>query len=237
MEVQYTKTVFNVNACYTDLDIQNRLGGVHYTGMSFTENLVRLRNAKGWQQEKLAEVVGVSQVTISRWETGEREPRGKLRAKLADALGVGEAALFDRAYEGGRQGIQLDGAVPVHHIPVLGEVPAGNWREAVKLSRQTMLAPEPEIPPAAYALRVRGDSMDDIVDDGGWIVIDPTDTDLYGGRLYVIRNGDGEMTFKRYREGPARLVPASSNPAHKEMLISGGEFTVHGRVIWYGGRL
>lgn len=181
-----------------------------------------------------ADALGIKRSTYIGHENGHRGFPATRAPAYARKFKVSPEWLL---YGTGGEATEVDGAVPVHQIPVLGDVPAGNWREAVKSSRQTMMAPEPEIPPAAYALRVRGDSMDHIVDDGAWIVIDPTDLDLYEPRLYVIRNGEGETTFKRYREAPARLVPVSSNPSHKEIAISSGDFIVLGRVIWYGGRL
>lgn len=47
---------------------------------------------KGWTQRDLADVVGVSHQTISRIESGTREPRASMIRRLAVALGceVGE---------------------------------------------------------------------------------------------------------------------------------------------------
>ena len=40
------------------------------------------------QQVDLAEMVGVSQVSMSRYFTGQRTPKGPILAKMATALGV-----------------------------------------------------------------------------------------------------------------------------------------------------
>lgn len=79
--------------------------------------------------------------------------------------------------------------------------------------------------------------MDLVVPDSSTIIIDPMDLDLWPGRYYVIENGERETTFKQYKESPARLVPCSSNPDHKEIPISGGGFRVVGRVIWRASRM
>ncbi|WP_083853462.1 helix-turn-helix transcriptional regulator [Sphingobium sp. SYK-6] len=94
MSHSYTKTVFDRNSQYTASVIHLLQPVDHYTGMAFRTNLIRLRKERGWQQDELAERVGVAQETVSRWETGGREPRGKLRLKLAEALSVPEAELF-----------------------------------------------------------------------------------------------------------------------------------------------
>ena len=54
--------------------------------------------------------------------------------------------------------------------------------------------------------------------------------DLVNGGYYIIRNGDGETTFKRYIENPARLEPCSSNPEHQAIYPGQSPFEVIGRV-------
>lgn len=45
-------------------------------------------------QEKLADLVSVHLNTLSRWESGQREPRASEIAKLCEVLGVSEAELL-----------------------------------------------------------------------------------------------------------------------------------------------
>lgn len=194
--------------------------------MAFIDNLSRLRGERGLTQEELAELVGVQQETVSRWETGEREPRGKTRRDLAAALRVTEAELFVNAADD-----LPEGALPVRPIPMLGEVPAGPWREAVHKSRHHIPAPEAGMPKSAYALKVTGNSMDRVVKDGATIIIDPEDRDLFDKWFYVVRNDDHEVTFKQYRENPARLVPCSTDPSHTTISVSDRGYEVLGRVI------
>ena len=40
------------------------------TDMNFSESLSKYRKATGISQEKLAEMLGVSRQTVSKWETG-----------------------------------------------------------------------------------------------------------------------------------------------------------------------
>jgi Predicted transcriptional regulators len=44
------------------------------TNKAKVTNLVSLRKAKGLTQEQLASAIGVSRVTLARWETGEFQP-------------------------------------------------------------------------------------------------------------------------------------------------------------------
>lgn len=51
------------------------------------------RKARGLTQTELAEMVGVTQPAINRYESGDRDPEPEILAKLADALGVTESLL------------------------------------------------------------------------------------------------------------------------------------------------
>jgi SOS-response transcriptional repressor LexA len=182
----------------------------------------------------LAAALGVERSVANKVANGKVE----LNARRADALAaLLQVSRDELLYRAGISTVRPDGAQPVREIPLLGSVPGGNWREAIHRSSTTVPVPASEAPRDAYALTVEGDSMDLHVPDGFTIVVAPADLDLFPGRLYVVMNEDGETTFKQYREGPARLVPASSNPNHKEIPISGGGFRVLGRVVWGGKRL
>jgi transcriptional regulator with XRE-family HTH domain len=45
-----------------------------------------LRRRLGISQQELADALGVSRPALSRWESGQRSPRGKSRGEYADAL-------------------------------------------------------------------------------------------------------------------------------------------------------
>lgn len=48
--------------------------------------IARLKN--GFSQRKLAKLIGVTEVTISRWENGSRVPNASYLANLASVLSV-----------------------------------------------------------------------------------------------------------------------------------------------------
>ena len=54
----------------------------------FGERLKKLRKAKGWTQQDLADHAGVSKVSVVCWENGKSEPLGDSISKLSEALGV-----------------------------------------------------------------------------------------------------------------------------------------------------
>lgn len=56
--------------------------------MSFADNLIQLRKLNEYSQEELAEKIGVSRQTISKYETGESLPDIEKCKLMADAFGV-----------------------------------------------------------------------------------------------------------------------------------------------------
>jgi len=52
------------------------------------ERIKQLRLEKGWTQEVLAKLLGVSRLAVARWETGERRPRRKYIDRLAELFEV-----------------------------------------------------------------------------------------------------------------------------------------------------
>lgn len=184
------------------------------------DEIKRRLAAKGILQVELAEYLGILPNKVSLSLTGKRRfsvpEMDKIRALLADE----------------------PSGPPARAIPYVGDVAGGDWRAAVQRASHSIPSPDPSIPPQAFALRVAGDSMDLLVEDGGTIIIDPSDKQLFPGKYYVIINGDGETTFKQFKADPARLVPCSSNPSHREIVIGGEEvFRVVGRVIWRAARM
>ena len=56
--------------------------------MSFSERLHKIRIEKGLSQDKLADMIGVSQTSIYQWEKGTRKPKSEQIVKLAKVLNV-----------------------------------------------------------------------------------------------------------------------------------------------------
>lgn len=67
------------------------------------EKIAKLRKEKGLTQSQLAEMISVSNKTISRWETGEGYPEISLLVPLAKALGVSTDYLLKDASDEGTQ--------------------------------------------------------------------------------------------------------------------------------------
>lgn len=182
-----------------------------------------LRKSRGLSQEEVAHRVGeligqdVSITAINRLESGRMELTQRWMQRIATVLRVRESELIEKP--------------EIRMVPVLGSVPAGPLAKAIEDPQGWVPMLGQEGGPHIYALRPEGDSMRNLIGDHQYIIVDPDDLALESGRSYIVMNGDGEATFKRYRADPPRLEPASDNPAHKEILIGREPFIVAARVI------
>lgn len=169
---------------------------------------------------------------------------------LARAIGLPTQSAVSNIFSGRRQvkvqeaqaiyrylAITPKGDAPLRSLPIIGLTGAGNWREAIDVPLGFMSVPATAAGPKAFGVQVSGDSMDRLIDDGGWIVVDPDQKDLQHGKCYLIQNADHEVTVKCYQRGPARFEPMSSNDEHKAFLVSDADFFVLGRVVWKGSPL
>ena len=203
-----------------------------------SDRLRQARIRKGFDQAvDAASAYGWNKNTYASNENGNAPFSFKSAQKYAAAFGVRAEWLYSGTGPMTEENEPPEGAIPVVAVPVIGEIAAGNWKEAVKRSTLSIPAPHPSMPPQAFALEVAGDSMDLLVDDGAMIIVDPGDRQFFHKRYYAVQNGEGETTFKQYLGDPARLVPCSSNPAHKEIILGDEPITIIGRIIWRSSRM
>ncbi len=78
--------------------------------MDFSTILKELRTEKGLTQSSLAELLGITQDSISLWENGKRIPDTQYLVKLADIFSVATDYLLGRSDDFG--GIAVSPAVP-----------------------------------------------------------------------------------------------------------------------------
>ena len=65
--------------------------------MPLSENITQLRRAMGLSQEQLAQQIGVSRQTISKWETGQSAPELEKLVTLSQIFGVSTDELLGNA--------------------------------------------------------------------------------------------------------------------------------------------
>jgi SOS-response transcriptional repressor LexA len=184
--------------------------------------LIKALDERRLKGNAVAAMLGIPPSRITDIKKGDRRIQQHEMHILAEFLGLGEAADED------------DDESNVVFVPVIGIASAGGWREAINVPVYRIPRLKVKGQNQAFAVEIYGDSMDRIMPHGSWAIIDPDQTALYPGRVYLVMNGDGEATIKRYREGPARFEPDSHNPDHKTILMGGHAVNIIGRVVSHG---
>ena len=191
-----------------------------------SNHIRELRQLRGLSLRELADRMStpddpVHFTTIAKIERSQRKLTYDWAVRFADALDQPLSAVTEDL-----PGVGFPLVARQH--PVIGQVAAGNWREAVHETRRYIAAPVSG--KNVFGLEVNGDSMDQIAPAGATVLVDPDQFELHDGSLYVIMNGEGETTFKRFRASPARLEPLSSNPLHQIIPLGQAPFSVVGKV-------
>src|SRR6185312_10503043 len=128
---------------------------------------------------------------------------------------------------------QPDGESNLDNLPVTA--PLVTWVSAGELlsdevSDVAIGTARAVLPPSDWiALRVEGESMDRISPPGSIIFVDRADKRLVTGGFYVIGDGEGHSTYKRFQARPMRFEPVSKNKA-LPTLYPDNEPTIVGRV-------
>lgn len=123
-----------------------------------------------------------------------------------------------------------EGQLATQPVPHLSWVSAGEMKRDVVADEQIGTIFIAGLPPGDWiALTVRGDSMDRISPPESIIFVNRRDKTLVPNGLYVIDDGEGNATYKRYRSGPPRRFEAVSTKEIEPIYFE-QEPTIIGRV-------
>ncbi|MGE6107872.1 LexA family protein [Aeromonas sobria] len=180
---------------------------------TINDRITASRQAQKMSKAELARRVGISHASVSKWESGLNQPKGRYLNDLAAALGVSVNWLLTG--DGEVRGQTAPEVVPGYHnvepavipqgtrVPVLSYVQAGNWREMCEQATTfdgnvEYVSASADIGPCGFGLWLRGDSMLPQFKEGDLIIVDP-DEAPHPGDFVVAKNGSEEATFKKYR--------------------------------------
>ena len=172
------------------------------------------RKEKGLTQKELATKVGVSEATISRWESGEiKNMKRKFVGALADALEVSPLLFMDWPEEKAAEENKKAPACKGNRIPVLGRVAAGIPIEAVQDIEDYEDIPASWGDPREYfALKIQGHSMEPRIWDGD-VVIAKKMADVDSGSVAVVFVDGEDATVKQIKKSDEGITLIGWNPA------------------------
>lgn len=168
--------------------------------------LKRARALRRWKQQAVADLAGVAQTTVSRWESGEVEPSAEHLRRLAPVL----STVSDLTRDSGLKRLVVTSLLAVHLICDLSHrlLAASPAREAEWLVPASDLHGEPLFPFATDEIREAESRLDGI----GWFADATVGAVLWvrgRERAATIRMATGYCVWERLvlNDGsPARLV-------------------------------
>ena len=181
--------------------------------------------------EQVGDLVGVGKSTVRKWETGaiENMKRDKI-VKLAKALRVSPSYIMGIEEEQP----QLE-TLPVKKIPVVSKISAGlpiyseeNLIDYIYFATNKLNSDKEE-----FGLKVSGDSMDKIFQDGDIVVVEK-DSIVENGQLGVVMINGYNATVKRirYNGDQVILIPESNNTNHYPQVYGKNDkVKIIGRVV------
>lgn len=191
---------------------------------------------------KFAAVIDVPENSIySALSRGMGNTRTELTDKIYRELNIDwDTAKLGDDY----RGLKLKTAVPntnMVDVPLYGAIAAGTPIEMTPVENtQPIPAKVHELHPDAFLLKVEGNSMNRVLPNGSYALIDPCKTVERDGAPYAVCVNGYDATIKRVRKlnNGFQLVPDSTDPTYEAKTYNYNEpetqtITVIGRVVYY----
>lgn len=204
--------------------------------MEIKDILSQRRKELNLTMKQVADKVGVSEGTISRWESGKIADmrRDKIMA-YAQALNISPAVIMGWDDVAPSSSVQMNSRSG-KRIPVLGRVAAGIPIDAIEdVLDWEEISEDMSKTGEFFGLRIRGDSMQPRIIEGD-VVIVRCQPDAESGDVVIVQvNGDA-ATCKRLSKHPSGISLISFNPAYEPMVYTNEEIeslpvTIIGKVV------
>ncbi len=170
---------------------------------SVGDRIRRLRKSLGLTQVKLASMLGIKAPSVVQWESDKTNLSGENLLNAAKLFGVTpDYILYGGEIEQSAVPNMEMAQPDIHRIPVISYVQAGVWTAPNEIrecdGNMIYITTDLELGDRAFAIVIRGNSMEPEFTEGDLVLIDP-DEPLHPGDFVVAKNGEEEATFKKYR--------------------------------------
>ncbi len=193
------------------------------------EFLKEKRDTIGLSLREASQRTGVSHTHIRDIEGGRSVPSFDMVMKFLNAYGV---MMTELLRETGHlpDNLKTESLGNTRPVPVISWTQAGLWREATEPSGDYEEYVQTDSN-GAFALRVRGDSMEPEFHEGDIIILNPSLKQEHNDYL-VVSNEDGEATFKQLKKYGKTRVLHPLNPKYEDIELNREtEYRVIGVVI------
>jgi len=195
--------------------------------MNVGQKLKHIRESKGVSRRELAKMMGKDEVSFEQYlyklESGKiLNPGIELIEAISKALGISTKDLLEEQEE--HTDIQTLFAIPILDV----KAGAGNPLYAEDYIYINDMVPSKHV----SAIKVRGDSMEPVIKDGEYVVVDTASKDIINGKIYVISDKDGGLLIRRIyklNNGFLKLLP--ENELYKSQTVKAEEIRIIGKAI------
>lgn len=211
-----------------------------------TEMKDRIRSRRlqlNFTQDALAKALGISRVSVTKWENGTTKPDGENLHRLAKILQTSPEWLLYSKDATQEDDIKISPYIkkPIG-VPIISAVQAGLWTDSYASSRLSDVLSwthtTSDVSDEVFGLIVRGESMTNpnglpSIPEGSVVIVEPNFghiDDLYGKIVVAILDGSSEATVKKlvWDSPNAYLMPL--NPMFKPISID-GNCRIIGKVV------
>ncbi len=204
--------------------------------MSIARNIRAVRTRNNLTQEEFGEIVGVSSMAVSQWETGRAVPRMGAVQKISDYFHISKGSLIDEDSSTLTK-LPISGSTATLPLRTLGKVHAGVMDDDTICDDEDVQVPERVVLayPDAFLLRVEGNCMDRVIPEGSHVVVAPH-KEPANGSIVVIHDDAYEAIMRRYYKGSSALMlsPDSYEEEYQDIIVHDGqEITLIGVVVWW----
>ena len=197
---------------------------------SLAITLKLLRENRNMSMEELANKAGVSKGIIGEIERDKTKSTLKTLDKIAKALEltIEEKNRLDNAFMG-RKILPISNTRPLTEddfieMPVRAKASAGNGYINFEEILYTKLIRRGSFCQDCYLIEVAGNSMEPLIADGAFVIVDPHQTEYIANKIYVVKIGE-ETFVKRIliKEEAQVMILKSINPDYDDVYIAGKE--------------
>ena len=177
--------------------------------ITIAQNIKKLREKRGLNQAQLAEMLGISDKTVSSWEIGRTEPNMGYVQAMCEIFRVNADTLIYGTDESMYHSAGLD----YIRLPLYKNICCGNGGfvddnivDYVPVPSQGL-----DINREHFCMFAQGDSMESMIEDGDLLVFEKTSTPLENS-IGAFCIGEDEATCKKYviSNGVVMLKPLNS---------------------------
>lgn len=221
----------NITRCYGMNGNNKQMARYEADKIAFAKRLNQALDELGWPQygriSKLKRTLreDLSEISVRKWLRGDGMPEVKRLGELSRITGKSVQWLLTGDDAGGDNFEPFP--YPVYMVPLISWVSAGMFCDTgdlpTKEEAEEMVASPVKVGSRAYAVRVKGDSMQSpgglrSYPDGTIIIVDP-DEEAVPGKRVVARIGN-EMTFKELASDAGRWYLKPLNPMYPMIEVT-----------------